>query len=235
MTFIGMSEGKSEKRPREENDFYPTPEECTRLLLQAEKDFLPQQIWECSCGDGAIGKLLQEAGHEVIGTDLVDRGYGQGGHDFLKISKPRAPSIVTNPPFDIAPAFITQAKRLGVTYMALLLRCTFFHGPDNARPWWAWRPARMHQLGWRPDMYGIGSPDQRCLFTWYIWDERHTDPYTHAYLWPKPAKGMPLFMGVDPASGPDKTVFQVSDGHGGFRLATDAERLTILLNSREVA
>jgi len=36
------------------------------------------QIWEPACGDGAISRVLEAAGYQVISTDLIDRGYGQG-------------------------------------------------------------------------------------------------------------------------------------------------------------
>jgi hypothetical protein len=34
-------------------------------------------IWEPACGDGAMSRELAAAGHTVISTDLVDRGYGE--------------------------------------------------------------------------------------------------------------------------------------------------------------
>ena len=55
-------------------------------------------IWEPACGDGAMSRILEAAGHTVISTDLVDRGYGRGGHDFLADHETMADHIVTNPP-----------------------------------------------------------------------------------------------------------------------------------------
>ena len=56
-------------------------------------------IWEPACGDGAIARVLERAGHRVIATDLIDRGYGEAGVDFLTTAEPRARHIVTNPPY----------------------------------------------------------------------------------------------------------------------------------------
>lgn len=78
-------------------EFYPTPPEATRALLSVEA--FEGDIWEPACGDGAISKVLLEAGYEVISTDLIDRGYGTGGHDFLKSTRPLAKNIITNPPY----------------------------------------------------------------------------------------------------------------------------------------
>lgn len=78
-------------------EFYPTPPEATRALLSVEQ--FDGSIWEPACGDGAISKVLTEAGYQVVSTDLIDRGYGAGGHDFLKSTTPLAKNIITNPPY----------------------------------------------------------------------------------------------------------------------------------------
>jgi tRNA G10 N-methylase Trm11 len=78
-------------------EFYPTPPEATRALLSVE--VFEGDIWEPACGDGAISKVLSEAGYQVVSTDLIDRGYGAGGHNFLKSDTPLAKNIITNPPY----------------------------------------------------------------------------------------------------------------------------------------
>jgi len=75
-----------DKANRERDDFYPTPPAGTRALLEVESFTGP--IWEPACGDGAISKVLESAGHQVISTDLIDRGYGTGGGRF----PPRLPN-----------------------------------------------------------------------------------------------------------------------------------------------
>ena len=48
-----------------------------------------------------MAQVLEAHGHHVVGTDLVDRGYGEAGRDFL--AETRLPegitAIVTNPPY----------------------------------------------------------------------------------------------------------------------------------------
>ena len=68
---------------REPHDFYATPHECTEALIAAEGDRLPAQVWDPCCGAGDISMVLQRHGREVVSTDLIDRGYGQGGLDVL--------------------------------------------------------------------------------------------------------------------------------------------------------
>jgi hypothetical protein len=58
------------------HDFYPTPPEAVRALLSVET--FTGSVWEPACGDGAISKVLIEAGFEVVSTDLIDRGFGTG-------------------------------------------------------------------------------------------------------------------------------------------------------------
>ena len=83
MTALLMSTGQGGRHPYAErgHDLYETPEVATRALLKHE--IIPTEIWEPACGLGAISEPLREAGHIVFCTDLVDRGYGYGGRDFL--------------------------------------------------------------------------------------------------------------------------------------------------------
>ncbi len=97
------------KTKRASFEFYPTPHEATRALL-SEASF-EGSIWEPACGTGDISEVLKDAGHNVVSTDLIDRGYGMGGVNFLTQTKPLAKNIITNPPygFGLGDQFIKQA------------------------------------------------------------------------------------------------------------------------------
>lgn len=84
---------------RQTHDFYPTPDWVTEVLLKNVK--LRGPIWEPCCGDGAMARVLERGGHKVVATDLVDRGFGQGGTDFFdRIAfPPGCRAMVTNPPY----------------------------------------------------------------------------------------------------------------------------------------
>ena len=142
---------------RADHDFYPTPPEAVRALLSVETFDGP--IWEPACGDGAISKELERFGHEVHSTDLIDRGYGDTGHDFLNpitvarvmLEHPRLKHVVTNPPYSYRPGigdkFVGQALRIaggqGGTVAMLLNLGSLAHRSRTLK----WRndpPVRIH-------------------------------------------------------------------------------------------
>lgn len=84
---------------RETRDFYATPPEVTRALLGHIRFRGP--VWEPCCGDGAMSSVLAAHGYHVHSTDIVDRGFGIPGVDFLACQSVPADcrSIITNPPY----------------------------------------------------------------------------------------------------------------------------------------
>lgn len=114
---------RPEGRPAD--DFYPTPPIGTLSLLEKEK--FDGKIWECACGDGSMGRVLEDAGYNVIGTDINPRGYGYKV-DFLSTTELLAPNIVTNPPFIFSEEFVRHALSLGVQKLALLNKTAFLEG-----------------------------------------------------------------------------------------------------------
>lgn len=95
---------------RQGRDFYATPSRVTEALLKHVKFRGP--VWEPCCGDGAMSTVLSAHGHEVVSTDIVDRGFGTPGVDFLACREvPRnCRSIVTNPPYGDTGSPIGQSK-----------------------------------------------------------------------------------------------------------------------------
>lgn len=70
---------------RAEQDYYATDPKAVELLLELE-NFSPN-IWECACGSGELSKVLEAHGHNVRSTDLIDRGFGQGGGRFPRADR----------------------------------------------------------------------------------------------------------------------------------------------------
>jgi hypothetical protein len=84
---------------RQSHDFYPTPDWVTQALLKQVA--LRGPVWEPCCGDGAMARVLERAGHDVVASDLVDRGFGRGGVDIFDCTAFPAGcrALVTNPPY----------------------------------------------------------------------------------------------------------------------------------------
>lgn len=95
---------------RENNDYYATDPSAAKMLLELEK--LNSNILEPSCGEGHLSKVFEEAGYNVYSTDLVNRGYGEGGIDFLKRTEPFSGDIITNPPYKYAKEFVEKSLEL---------------------------------------------------------------------------------------------------------------------------
>src|SRR5690606_37365727 len=62
----------SATRAERGDNLYETPPEATRALLALEAFGL--EIWEPACGRGAISRMLEDGGHKVFLSDLVDYG-----------------------------------------------------------------------------------------------------------------------------------------------------------------
>lgn len=110
---------------REKDDFYPTPPEGTHALLSVEQFTGP--VREPACGDGAISRVLEQAGYDVESTDLIDRGYGQSRVDYLMDYTPSV-DVVTNPPFKLAEEFVRHALNTSTGKVAMLLRLAWLEG-----------------------------------------------------------------------------------------------------------
>lgn len=59
-----------------------------------------------------MSKRLEELGYEVYSTDLIYRGYGIGGVDFLQCDKKWLGDILTNPPYKFAQQFVEHSLEL---------------------------------------------------------------------------------------------------------------------------
>lgn len=152
---------------RAEADFYATPAECVVALLPHIADF-SRNILEPACGDGAISNALLAAGYVVFSSDIVDRGYPFAGtRDFLKEDGFSSRfSVVTNPPYKHAEAFVRKAFYLGCTHIAMLLKSNFWHA-RRARLFEQHTPSQILPLTWRPDFTGQGRPFLDV--SWNVW------------------------------------------------------------------
>lgn len=159
---------------RQKNDFYETPVEATEALVAEYGRFFGPVIWEPACGAGKLARVLEAYGFDVFATDLVDRGFGRGGVDFLTIEDdhvevPPRETIITNPPFALADDFVRKAMSFQPRFFALLLKQTFWNAAGRSGLWAQFPPADFRPLAWRLDFTGGGSPTMDCA--WCIWGD----------------------------------------------------------------
>jgi hypothetical protein len=166
------------------DDLYESPAVAVHALMRAE--CLPTKIWEPAAGRGAIVNPLQDAGHDVLATDLVDYGCGYpAGVDFLIPGIAESyfdgqEAIVTNPPFKNAAEFVERALTF-TPYVAMLLRLAFIESESRRRILddaplarvhvFRNRLPMMHRDGWA----GNVASSSTC-FAWFIWERGHTGP-----------------------------------------------------------
>lgn len=155
-------------------DFYPTPPWATFALIDNEQ--FKGDIWECACGDGAMSKVLEETGNNVISSDLYNRGYGEIGHDFLNTQK-KFKNIITNPPYHSAEGFVATALRQSGKKFALLLRLAFLEGGNRCRTIFSRHPpSRVWVFSERITFYPKGmkqSGSGTTAYAWFVWDKDH--------------------------------------------------------------
>ena len=173
--------GQSKGRPKD--DFYPTPPSATLALLSVEE--FAGSIWEPACGDGAISRLLEDRGHTVVSTDLVDRGFGTGGVDFLLDHRTRAANIVTNPPYTLGQAFVEHALGRTDGKVAMFLKLVFLEGQRRRRLFETSPLARVWVLSERLAVPRDGASYTHrgmIAFAWFVWEHGHEGPPTLGWI-----------------------------------------------------
>lgn len=138
------------KEEREVNDFYATDPNALEVFLKAlERDNieLHSNIWECACGQGHLAKVLEEHNYQVISSDLIDRGYGRSGVDFLKCKGKIKSDILTNPPYKIAKEFVEKAMSLleDGYYCVMFLKIQFLEGQARHEMFKSYPPIYIYQ------------------------------------------------------------------------------------------
>ena len=166
--------GTSPGRPND--DFYPTPPEATKALLDIWK--FKNNIWECACGDGAMSNVLNDYGYNVISTDKYNHGYGTPGIDFLTVTNRYADTIITNPPFKRAEEFIYHAYEIGINNMALFLKLSFLEGQKRKKMFERLPFTKAFVFSKRLTLTRNGEPSRNggmIAYAWYLWDFSFTD------------------------------------------------------------
>lgn len=124
---LGASSHTGADRQRE--DYYATSPVAAEHLLKLETFTGP--IWECACGEGHLSKVFEKAGYQVRSSDLINRGFGEHGIDFLAIDNQEwNGAIISNPPYREATQFIKKALDIipEGQKVAMFLKLQFMEG-----------------------------------------------------------------------------------------------------------
>ena len=135
---------------------------------------LNKNIWECACGQGHLAKVFEAHGYNVKATDLVDRGYGQGGVDFFLQNGIYNGDIVTNPPYKFAQEFVEHALKLipDGHKVCAFLKVQFLEGKErkqffeNTPPCRVWVSSSRIQFGASGD---FSKANSMMATAWYVW------------------------------------------------------------------
>ena len=127
-------------------------------------------IWEPAAGDGNIVSALRRAGALVRLSDI------KTGFDFLGPHNTAAPgvhAIVTNPPYNLAEAFIRHALDMPVQYVAMLLRNEYDCAKTRSDLFERDSFWRKIVLTKRPYWTENRTASPRHNYAWYIWNHAH--------------------------------------------------------------
>jgi hypothetical protein len=162
---------------REENDYYATEPRAAEMLLQLES--FSEHIWECACGEGHLSEVFEDYLYDVKSTDLINRGYGTSGVNFLaeEISEWKG-DIITNPPYKYASEFIEKALKIipEGNKVAMFLKVQFMEGKGRKLLFISHPPKTIYVSSSRlncaknGDFTGLrNSGGSAVAYAWFVW------------------------------------------------------------------
>lgn len=163
----------------QEHDYYATDPRAVELLL--ENETFCSHVWEPACGEGHISKVLRNHGLTVYCTDLVDRGVGVGGVDFLKCTeRGQRCDIITNPPYKYAREFVEKALEVVAEgqKVAMFLKLTFLEGQGRRELFRNHPPAAVYVSSARLECGKNGqfTGSSAVAYCWIVWRKGYPGP-----------------------------------------------------------
>lgn len=173
---------------RVEGDRYWTEPWVTRALVHRVEFRGP--IWEPACGRGDMADVLIDAGYSVMISDIAGDRLGCKyalKSDFLSARSPGGGtfSIVTNPPYARAEAFIRKALDLtqcDCGMVAMLLRNEYDCAASRRELFECKAFATKLVLTKRPRWVEEDKASPRHNFAWFVWDHHHSGKAQIAWL-----------------------------------------------------
>lgn len=168
---------------RKKSDLYETPYSISQQFIDRERDVIVglKTILEPSAGNGAMTKVLENNGFNVVSKDISI------GEDFLKETE-RYDGIITNPPFSLAFEFIQKAKTL-TDYFAFLLPLSYLHGKKRHDEIWMDKEFPLSRIYVFTRYVLFGEPLREdgkystgmITFSWFVWDKFANKEHSKIY------------------------------------------------------
>lgn len=156
-------------------DDFPTPPWAGRALVEhVLKRYMtvhPPSLWEPAVNRGYLLHGLRQCFGEVRASDVFDYGIGAETIDYIAEPDCRYfDFIITNPPFNLAHAFISKALHEARVGCAFLVRTNFLEGVNRYDSLWNRQPPTfVAQFAERvPMVKGRCDPDASTM-TSYCW------------------------------------------------------------------
>lgn len=173
----GNLAGGNPSRGRVENDFYATPPKATEALFRVEE--FNGLVMEPACGNGAMSEVIKRR-NEVVSSDLIDRGYGSAGVDFLRDQTlVKCENVITNPPFRLFQEFAERALLIASEKVALFGKLQALEGQKRATFLETSPLKSVYVFKKRINPMRNGSPvDENgkrwastMAFAWFVWEK----------------------------------------------------------------
>jgi len=173
--------GDSVNRERVKDDYYATPPEATRVLLDNFGLNDCFTIYEPACGEGHISEVLKKfyPDKHIHSTDLINRGYGVGNINFLELNSGKKwDCIITNPPFKLSQEFIEKGLKLANKYVIMFAKIQLLEGVARRKLFDKFPPKYIYVFTDRVNPLRNGSPvDENgkkwastMCFAWFVWE-----------------------------------------------------------------
>lgn len=178
-TFTTLGASSHSDHDREQNDYYATEPRVIDELFKREN--FSDVILEPACGEGHLSKEIEKYAKIVISEDLIYRGYGQGGIDFLQRTGKFDGDIITNPPYKYAQEFVEKSLELinnsEIAYLkvAMFLKLTFLEGQKRKKFFEKYPPRIVYVYSSRRKCALNGEFEKTgssaAAYAWFIWQK----------------------------------------------------------------
>ena len=172
--------GGNPSRGRANQDYYATHPISTHLILEVEEVIYP--ALEPACGEGHISRLLQG---DVTSNDLIDRGYGNGGINFLTWNPDREyKTVITNPPFSLFTEFMEKSLDVASKKVMLFGKLQALEGQRRATKMqktplkyvyvFKSRQQPLRNGSEIDELTGKKMASSTMAFAWFVWEKEYS-------------------------------------------------------------